>query len=217
MPLRDCHHWIFDMDGTLTIPVHDFNDIRRQLGILENTPILEAIEDMAPDQADWTRKRLHEIEMDIAALARPQPMVDHVLETLSGRGATLGILTRNDEDIARETLRASGLLGFFPEPCIVGRETCAPKPNPDGVNHLLNLWQVEAARTVMVGDFLYDIEAGKRAGVRTVHFDCSGAFPWPEYTDHGVTELAQILSLIGLAQGGDVTALGDLTQADKNE
>lgn len=200
MILRDCRHWIFDMDGTLTIPVHDFNAIRRQIGIADNTPILEAIAGMDPEKADWTRRRLHEIEMDIAALATPQPDVIPVLETLTGQGARLGILTRNDEDIALETLRASGLDSYFRTEYVIGRETCAPKPLPDGVHHLLQLWQADANTTVMVGDFLYDIEAGKRAGVRTIHFDSSGAFPWPEFTDHGVTSLGEILSLISEAQ-----------------
>ena len=27
-------NWIFDLDGTLTIAVHDFNAIRKELGIL---------------------------------------------------------------------------------------------------------------------------------------------------------------------------------------
>ncbi|MXX16098.1 MAG: HAD family hydrolase [Gammaproteobacteria bacterium] len=197
MPLRDCHHWIFDMDGTLTVPVHDFNDIRRQIDIPADTPILETIARMEPEAAEQASRRLHQIEMDLAAQARPQPDALEVLEYLTARGGTLGILTRNDEEIAEATLRASGLDHLFPADHVVGRMTCAPKPSPDGVRHLLEVWRVLPAKTVMVGDFLYDIEAGKRAGVRTVHFDSNGIFPWPEFSDHHVTSLRQILSLVG--------------------
>ena len=185
------------MDGTLTIPVHDFEDIRRQLGIKPATPILEAIASMPTEQAQETHRRLHEIEMEIAALATPQPGAEELLTHLTENGSCLGILTRNDEDIAEATLTASGLDRFFDSSCIVGRETCAPKPLPDGVHHLLAKWAAPASHTVMVGDFLYDIEAGKRAGVRTVHFDSSGAFSWPEFTDHKVTKLLDIKLLIG--------------------
>ena len=185
------------MDGTLTIPVHDFDDIRRQIGIPANTPILEAIARMPEAEAERISRQLHDIEMELAALARPQPGVLEVLERLAERGSDLGILTRNDEDIAEATLRACGLYHFFPRAHVIGRETCAPKPNPDGVLHLLAAWRARPAETVMVGDFLYDIEAGKRAGVLTVHFDSSGRFPWPEFTDHGITELDQILDLVG--------------------
>ena len=185
------------MDGTLTIPVHDFEDIRRQLGIEPATPILEAIANMPPAQAKETHRRLHDIEMDIAALAKPQPGAEELLSLLTENGHHLGILTRNDEDIAAATLDASGLSKYFDLSCVVGRETCAPKPLPDGVHHLLRKWAATPENTVMVGDFLYDIEAGKRAGVRTVHFDSSGAFSWPEYTDHKVTRLLDIKLLIG--------------------
>lgn len=210
--LDNCQHWIFDMDGTLTIPVHDFNDIRRQIGMPDDTPILEAIAQMPQKEADRVSRHLHDIEMELAALARPQPYVLEVLEMLSNRGRNLGILTRNDEAIAEATLRACGLDHLFHSDHVVGRETCAPKPNPDGVLHLLEAWNALPAETVMVGDFLYDIEAGKRAGVRTVHFDSTGRFPWPEFTDHGITALEQILDLTGqrnpgLAGGNQPTAV----------
>jgi len=185
------------MDGTLTMPIHDFNDIRRQLGIKENTPILEAIEQMPPEQAADVHSRLHEIEMEIASLARPQPGAESLLQDLTTFGCRLGIVTRNDEDIAQATLTASGLDQFFEVDYVVGRETCAPKPQPDGVLHLLSKWAASPKNTVMVGDYLYDIEAGKRAGVRTVHFDSSGIFQWPQFTDHRVTRIADIKTLLG--------------------
>jgi len=184
------------MDGTLTMPIHDFNDIRRQLGIKQNAPILEAIKEMPLEQGVQVSARLHQIEMEIASLATPQPGAEALLEELTGAGRQLGILTRNDEDIAEATLKASGLDRFFERDHVIGRETCAPKPLPDGVLHLLSIWSVSPAKTVMVGDFLYDIEAGKKAGVHTVHFDSSGAFQWPEYTDHGVTRIEDISALM---------------------
>lgn len=183
------------MDGTLTMPIHDFNDIRRQLGIKENTPILEAIKQMPKDQAVAVNSRLHDIEMKIASLARPQPGAESLLQDLAKNGCRLGIVTRNDEDIAQATLTASGLDQFFEVDHVIGRETCAPKPEPDGVLHLLSKWRASPRHTVMVGDYLYDIEAGKRAGVRTVHFDSSGLFQWPEFTDHRVTRIGDIKAL----------------------
>jgi phosphoglycolate phosphatase-like HAD superfamily hydrolase len=33
MSLSDIEHWVFDMDGTLTIAVHDFAAIREALSI----------------------------------------------------------------------------------------------------------------------------------------------------------------------------------------
>ncbi len=36
-------HWVFDMDGTLTIAQHDFDAIRDELGLPDNLPILESL------------------------------------------------------------------------------------------------------------------------------------------------------------------------------
>ena len=38
--LRNCQHWVFDMDGTLTLAVHDFQYIRRYLEIPDSADIL---------------------------------------------------------------------------------------------------------------------------------------------------------------------------------
>ena len=35
-------HWLFDMDGTLTIAMHDFDAMRAELGLPVGVPILEA-------------------------------------------------------------------------------------------------------------------------------------------------------------------------------
>ncbi|MFK8019118.1 MAG: HAD family hydrolase [Pseudomonadales bacterium] len=196
MPLSHCSHWIFDMDGTLTLPVHDFDEIKTQLGIETNVPILEAILEMPEDQAAVTKRKLHDIEMEIAFDAVAQPGALELLNILQAQGAQLGILTRNDEDIAHATLKACGLSDCFDAPFIIGREICAPKPAPDGVLHLLEMWGAKPQRSVMVGDFLYDIEAGRRAGVHTVHFDHTGTFAWPEMADHKVNKLADIAGLI---------------------
>ena len=114
---------------------------------------------------------------------------------LVAEGKKLAILTRNGEEIGKATLKAAGLDHYFAEGMLIGRETCAPKPQPDGVHHLLKLWGADKSNTVIVGDYLYDIQAGFDAGIRTIHFDSQGLFPWPEYTHHKITRLQEINSL----------------------
>lgn len=185
------------MDGTLTLPVHDFAQIRQQLGLEKGTPILEAIMQMSPPQATATHKRLHQIEMEMAALAVAQPGVEDALEKIKIKGCKLGILTRNHEQIAAATLKASGLDGLFAPENVIGRETCAPKPLPDGINYLLAQWMVKDCNAVMVGDYRYDIEAGRRAGIKTIHFDSNGNFEWPQLADYKVKRIRDIVALMG--------------------
>jgi phosphoglycolate phosphatase-like HAD superfamily hydrolase len=45
----------------------------------------------------------------------------------------------------------------------------------------------------MVGDYLYDLEAGRGAGVATVHLDTRGDVDWSRYTDVRVENLGEII------------------------
>ena len=49
--LKHRRHWIFDMDGTLTVSAHDFEHIRRELGLAPQAPILEALHAMPQTEA----------------------------------------------------------------------------------------------------------------------------------------------------------------------
>ena len=50
-------HWIFDLDGTLTIAVHDFNAIRKELGIPEGQPIIKTLESLPVKEARKQKKK----------------------------------------------------------------------------------------------------------------------------------------------------------------
>lgn len=184
--------WIFDMDGTLTHAVHDFDAIRAELELPEGEPILEAIARLPEEEAARKSRQLDDLELKIAELATPQPGAVELLERLRERGATLGILTRNGKQIAAATLSAAGLDHFFPQPVVISRDCCAPKPDPAGVQRLLDYWTAPPTASVMVGDYLFDLQAGQRAGVTTIHFDESAEFAWPEYTDYRISNLNEL-------------------------
>ncbi len=45
-------YWIFDLDGTLTVPVHDFQGIRKTLGIPRDKDILGFISTQNNDRKE---------------------------------------------------------------------------------------------------------------------------------------------------------------------
>jgi len=118
-----------------------------------------------------------------------------LLEQLLSQGCRLGILTRNDCEIAIATLKAAGLSDFFTRNTILGRESCAPKPDPAGIYHHLSAWKAAADATVMVGDYRFDLESGHRAGVHTIHLDVDNGEQWPEMTTARVTSLKELMQL----------------------
>ena len=180
------------MDGTLTVAAHDFDSIREDLGLPAGTPILEALSAMPANEAGPLWDILDEHEHRAAEVAKPMPGSAELLATLSRRSARLGIITRNMMPVAHKTLAACGLETYFERPAILDRDSSIPKPAPDGVLHLLEQWQAAPDDAVMVGDYLFDLQAGRAAGVATIHVDTTGTFPWPELADICVTSLHEL-------------------------
>ena len=185
-------NWIFDLDGTLTVSVHDFDYVRAELGLPNGVPILEELKSMPHEQAAPLWTRLNEIEFHYASKAKVMEGSIALLEQLAERGAQLGIFTRNMLPVVEETLRACRLDHLFSLEHVVDRDTCRPKPAPDGIYHLLDLWQGDAEQTVMVGDYVYDLQSGKNAGVTTIHVDTEMGDRWPEYTDIHIQNFCEI-------------------------
>jgi len=183
------------MDGTLTNAIHDFEAMRTELKLPAGKPILESIATLPAVEAKRINKALDDMEYGIASKATAQPHAEELLTVLQKNNCQLGIVTRNGHGIAEATLKACGLDSFFSSHTIIGRDCASPKPSPDGVELLLSRMSANAASAVMIGDYLFDLEAGKRAGTSTVHLDVAGTFAWPEFTDFGVTSLQKLAAL----------------------
>lgn len=188
---RTC--WIFDMDGTLTLGIHDFEAIRETLKLPSGSPILESLRQLPPELAAAKHKQLREIELDMASKATAQPGAHTLLELLLNQNKHIAILTRNGKDIAHETLIACGLMDFFEPTLVLSRDCHAPKPEPEGIVSLLEAWRTSATKAVMVGDYKFDLMAGKRAGTATVYIDNAGEFIWSDHADYGVRSLTTIV------------------------
>ena len=184
------------MDGTLTNAIHDFDAIRKELGLPEGKPILESLAELPADDAAKINAQLDALEYRIADEATAQPGADALLKALKASGASLGILTRNGKGIAHATLDACGLRHYFEDDFVVSRDCCAPKPDGAGVNLLLERWQASSHAAVMVGDYLFDLEAGRNASVTTVHLSVAGEFAWPDMSDVCVKSLTELASKI---------------------
>ena len=185
--------WIFDLDGTLTIPVHDFPAIRTALGMTESeSDILRFLASLPEEEAAARHARLIEIEYELAARTAAAPGAVQLLDQLLRRNVRVGILTRNTREIALHTLGLVGLKEYFFPDDILGRDEAAPKPHPAGIEKLLSAWGRTPDETVMVGDYLFDLQVGRAASTATIHVDHSGAFRWPELADLAVTTLQEL-------------------------
>ena len=195
MTLRHLSHWVFDLDGTLTLAVHDFAAIRRHLGIPEQADILHHLAELPATEREAKHAWLFEHERELAVAARPAPGAVALIRRLHEDGRQLGILTRNARDLALLTLAAIGLEDCFAPAAVLGRDEAAPKPDPGGLLRLAELWQVAPARLVMVGDHRYDLECGRAVGCHTLQVNQPGD-PWPAARDQRFETCAEILAVL---------------------
>lgn len=193
--LSNKKYWIFDMDGTLTVPMHDFVAMRNDLGIPQDQDILTFIDSQCEIKKIELHKRLEEIEYQIALKGEALPGCNEFLKVLRDRECSLGVVTRNTILNTEETLKAAGLSEYFEVNAIKTRECTLPKPEPDALNQLLNLWNGNAKDAVMVGDYKHDIKAGSAAGMTTVFFDSHGLSEWKELADITVKSWAELSKL----------------------
>jgi HAD superfamily hydrolase (TIGR01509 family) len=193
MNLLARQHWIFDLDGTLTVAVHDFEAIRAELGLPPGRPILEELDALPDAVAAPKRARLDALELDLARASTPQPGAVAFVLGLRARGARLGVLTRNSRLNAEVTLAAIGLRDAFETEDLIGRDEAPPKPHPGGIARLLERWGAAPHEAVVAGDFRFDLEAGRAAGTATLHFDPDGRFPFAALADRCCAGWAELL------------------------
>ena len=94
------------------------------------------------------------------------PGVIETLEELTGRNATLNVVTNKPSQLANVVLERSQILQYFSR--IQGSDGIEPKPSPDGINICISEANCLPTETVMIGDSHVDIQAAKAAGCFSV-------------------------------------------------
>jgi len=164
---------IFDLDGTLLDTPLDFDAIRAEIGLPDGVPILEAMGGLTDAERVRANRIIDRHEAEAAAESRLMPGAEPLLAWLRARGVKVAVLTRNSRASVERAVRQHGLVFD----AAVAREDNRPKPSPAGVHDLMEACGTGPAETVVVGDFRFDIEAGRSAGVRTVAL-ASEAVDW---------------------------------------
>jgi HAD superfamily hydrolase (TIGR01549 family) len=185
-------HWVFDMDGTLTLAVHDFEAIKRALDIPQADDILQHLAALPRAEAAAKHAWLLAHERELAEAAQAAPGALELVAELQARGCRLGILTRNAHALALVTLQAIGLAECFASPDVIGRDEAPPKPDPGGLLHLAQQWQVAPQSLVMVGDYRFDLECARAAGAQALLVNLPDN-PWPQLCDGYARDCSELL------------------------
>jgi HAD superfamily hydrolase (TIGR01509 family) len=181
---------LFDMDGTLTRPVLDFDQIRKDIGIGPG-PILESIKAMSPVERKIAERILHGHEDRAAEASELNPGCREVLKWLADAKVSTALVTRNTRKSVDTVFRRHGL--HF-DVCIT-REDGKYKPDPAPLLLACQRLGVSSADAWMIGDGYHDIEAGVAARMATVWISHSQTRSFSAEPSLVVEDLVQLLSL----------------------
>lgn len=189
---------IFDLDGTLTVPNLDFDLLRERIGI-GPVPVLEYIEGLHGEAARRAWGILEDWEMEGVKGASLADGVHECLDYLEAEGLQRAVLTRNSRQSADAVMERFGL-SFD---AVVAREDAAPKPSPEPVLLLARRLDTPARELVMVGDYLYDIQAGSRAGAHTVLLVHGEVPEYASQADHVISSLRELIPILEKLNDGN--------------
>ncbi len=209
---------IFDFDGTLAVLNIDFSsmkegvfDLMKHYGVAQEwigeRYLLEIIDEVYqflwkknPSGADDFYQRahqiLHETEMKAAEEGSLILGAAATLQNLRKKKMRVGIITRNCEDAVRKVFPTiNDFCDVFVSRNLVRRV----KPHPDHLTYVMESLKTSGEESVMVGDHIIDIQAGKRVGMKTIgvltgrtkkeEFEKAGA----DYVLGDVTEICGLL------------------------
>jgi phosphoglycolate phosphatase len=194
---------LFDFDGTLAVLNLDFSHMRRQVvdlavtyGLSSDTLagmyILEMVEyattllqqhdaNRADDFFRQAHQLIQDIEVAAAQSSRLMPGVLELLETLRQRRIGVGIVTRNCSAAVRHMFPQveEYCQAFLPRD-----QVTQVKPHPGHLQAALTRLGSAPERTIMVGDGVLDIQAGKALGMFSVGV-LSGETPQHKLLEQG--------------------------------
>lgn len=180
---------IFDLDGTVVDSGLDFPLLRREMG-LGPEPILESMALLSPERRLVCQALLDRHEREGAERATLMAGAREWIDFLDQKGIPRALLSRNARATILRTLERVGVTFDL----LFGREDAAPKPDPAGVVELCRRFGAPCDRVLVVGDFRYDLEAGRLAGAETALVTRGRRFDFLHLADHVWSDLLEGLA-----------------------
>ncbi len=194
---------LFDFDGTLTLPgALDFSVIKKKIGCPSQEPVLEFIHGIPDDEKRRNYlNALDQFEMEAALKAEPNEGAESLIAYLKSKGLLVGIISRNSRQCILKALERFNHLDQDQFDLIVSRDDpVTPKPSGDGILMAARHFGVHPEEIMMVGDFIFDVEAGNRAGAVTV-FLKNRYYVDPSESDFSISSLTELKNIIRMGLG----------------
>lgn len=177
-----CAGFLLDWDGVLAETRLDFSGIREKYYGGRRAMLLEEAETLPEELRAEFFAELKELEMAGAEQATPVPGAFELIEWLDSHDVPYCILSRNCMDVIS---RGAAAIGFKLPEKTWGRDNFPwIKPDPRALNAAAAEIGVAPSSCIYVGDFLYDLQGARRAGMRAalVQRDTAEWDAWADVT-----------------------------------
>ena len=165
---------VFDLDGTLVTSSLDFNQIRLELNCPPNVDVLNFVAALPSQDRSEAEAIIHRHEVEDAELSEWLPGAKMFVERCLDYEIPMAILTRNSEFCSQKKIAKNSI----PISLLYTRENSKPKPDPTALHEIFKTFELSSEEMMMVGDYKYDLEAGRNAKMSTCLVNCEGE---PDY------------------------------------
>ena len=126
---------------------------------------------------------------------RLYPGVRETLDSLKKKKIECYILSNKPEEFIRPIAEGLGIAGFFTEAYGQYRFE-RNKPDPQGLNYIMDTFRFARDETLVVGDNHTDIEAARNAGVRSVFCSFGLGEMGPSVPDFTIASMPELLDIV---------------------
>jgi HAD superfamily hydrolase (TIGR01509 family) len=182
---------IFDLDGTITRPLLDFARIRREISA-DDGPVWEYIQSLPRLRRARAEAVLVHHELEAARAAELNAGAGELVDWLESKGIRTALVTRNCRQSVEIVCQRFNLAFDL----IVTREDAPVKPSPEPIFLVSRVLGIRTGRLLIVGDYHFDILAGKAAGAVTCFLTNGKRASRNPVSDHVISSLFELQKVI---------------------
>ena len=181
--------FLLDWDGVIAETKLDFTGVRQRYYGGRNAYLLEEADTLLPDDRKGLMDDLRDLEVAGASRAVPVPGALDLLKWLNAHKIPYCIVSRNCPESIELAAKTIGVK--LPKHVWHRDNSKFLKPDPRGLLNAAASIGVEPRDCLFIGDYIYDMQGSRRAGIRSVLVQRNGE-GWCDWYDVYYEKLADL-------------------------
>ncbi len=182
--------FLLDWDGVIAETKLDFSAVRERYYGGRKALLLEEADTLSHKDRESLMKDLRDLEIEGALNAVPVPGALELLDKLTSKKISYAIISRNSTESIEIAAKKIGVT--LPEHVWSRDNSKYIKPDPRALTEAAAAMGTPISECVLVGDFIYDIQCARRAGMRAILVQRENP-EWNVWTDVSYPLLTDLL------------------------